>query len=286
MFTIVRAVTDDFERVYPQIQQCFEDSLAREEWKKIFANYWESPEDFCGYMLLKDGEVKGYLGLLFSNRNINNKIEKFCNLTSWCVNQECRSRSLPLLLEALKLKDYTFTNFTASPTVAAVLRRLGFTEFEVNQQVIFPIASFRFGPRECVCEFDPNKIRNSLSPGDRVIFDDHQHFNCEHLLLRSGSRYSYVILKRTWRKHLPFAKVHFLSDAGPFVAGIGKSMPKICLRLKVLGLMVDERYLGNHRLKRSVSYPHQRRAYFKPGSSALDSTQIDTLYSELVVLHS
>jgi hypothetical protein len=49
--------------------------------------------------------------------------------------------------------------------------------------------------------------------------------------------------------------------------------------------MVDERYLRGRRLRRGISYPHQRRAYFKTNSDSLDAIQIDTLYSELVVLH-
>ena len=103
---------------------------------------WQTTEDFCGYLLLKDGDIKGYLGLIFSRRILNDKVEKFCNMTSWVVNEDCRSQSLPMLLELLKLKDYTLTNFTASPTVATILGKLGFTEFPVDQRVLLPMPHF------------------------------------------------------------------------------------------------------------------------------------------------
>lgn len=283
MFTIEKATARDFEKVYPQLRQSFGDSISKEEWKKIFVPRWESPENFCGFMLLKNGKVQGYLGLIFSSRILNHKVEKFCNMTSWCVSEDCRGQSLSMLLAALKLENYTFTNFSASPVVAALLKRLGFTEFALHQQVLFPLP--RLGRRVWFCEFDSTKIRDRLSANDRTVFDDHQELNCAQVLLRSGAEYSYVVLKKTWRKGMPFAKVHYVSHAENYVAGIESSMAKICLRLKVFGVMTDERYLAGHRFRTGVRYPHQRRGYFK-STSVLDAHQIDTLYSEMVVLHS
>jgi hypothetical protein len=268
------------------LQDCFRDLLPKKDWREIFVNRWRSPEEFCGHILVRDGQVKGYLGLLFSSRIFGGRVEKFCNMTSWCVSEDSRGQGLFMLLEALKLKDYTFTNFTASPAVAAILSRLGFTEFEVHQRVIFPVPSLRLRKRRWVCEFGPREIRGRLGEDDRIIFDDHQQFNCEHLLLRSDAGYSYAVLKKTWRKHMPFAKIHYLSHPENFIEGVESLAAKICVRLKVVGLMVDERYLGGRGLRLGVRYPHQRKGYFKSSSSILGGEQIDTLYSELVVIHS
>ncbi len=284
MFRVEKATTKDFERVYPQLQKFDSAELSREDWKRLFVNYWKSPEDFCGYMLIKDEEVKGFLGLIFSNRLFNAEVHKFCNLTSWIVDEDCRNQSVFLLLEALKLKDYTFTNFTASQTVAVLVKRLGFEEFEVNQQIIPPIPNFALKKRNCVCEFDVQKIRPELNDNERTIFDDHQQLDCRHLLLKSNAGYAYVILKKTHRRNIPIAKVHYVSDAGYFVEWAEKFAAKICLHLKVLGVMVDERYLGDYRPRFGINYPHQRKGYFKSTSKTLNKNQIDTLYSELVVL--
>src|SRR6266852_5229016 len=142
MFTITKAVSQDFERVYPLFNGFGDSPIAKEDWKKLFLSPWTTEEDFCGYLLLQDGDVKGYLGVIFSRRLLNNKTEKLCNMTSWIVNQDCRSKSLWLILELLKLEDYTLTNFTASPTVAAILSKLGFKEFSVDQRVFLPLPHF------------------------------------------------------------------------------------------------------------------------------------------------
>lgn len=85
MFTIEKAFSEDFERVYPHLRQSFGDGLSKEEWRKTFTRQWRSPEEFYGYMLLQDGHIKGFLGLLFSNRVLDNRPWKFCNMHSWCV---------------------------------------------------------------------------------------------------------------------------------------------------------------------------------------------------------
>lgn len=284
MFKVERVTTEDFERVYPQLRKFNSAELSKEDWRNIFIKHWKSPEDFCGHILVKDGEVKGFLGLIFSSRIFNNEVYKFCNITSWIVDEDCRSQSVFLLLEALKLKDYTFTNFTASQTVVAVINRLGFKGFEVNQQVLPAIPNLLWQGRGYTCEFDLQKIREQLNENERVIFDDHQQLGCQHLLLKSNDGHAYVILKNTHRRNIPLSKVHYISDAEHFVGGIEKFVMKICLRLKVLGVMVDERYLEGRRLRKSISYPQQRKAYYKSNSQTLNENQIDTLYSEMVVL--
>ena len=284
MFTISKAIPEDFDRVYPLLHGFGGPPVSQDTWKKIFVNPWKTSEDFCGYLLMKDGEVEGYLGSIFSRRILNGEIEKFCNMTSWVVNENSRGQSILMLLELLKLKDYTLTNFTASPTVARILDKLGFTAFSVDQRVLFPIPNFARWQHGQACDFDLQAIQSKLSGRDLGIFGDHQGLNCEHLLLRSDRGDCYVVLKKTVRRKLVFARVHYLSNVAVFHECMEKLTASICFRLSVLGVMVDERYIAGRKFRNSVSYPHQRKAYFK-SDSVVESSSIDTLYSEVVVLH-
>jgi hypothetical protein len=284
MFTICKATSEDFERVFPLLQDFENAAISKQTWKKIFALPWKTEEDFCGYLLIKDGEVKGYLGLIFSRREFKDRTEKLCNMTSWIVDQDCRSQSLSLLLELLKLKDYTLTNFTASPTVQNIVSKLGFQEFKVDQRVLLPVPAFALTRAANKCEFDLQAIQSKLSGEELRIFSDHQGLNCRHLLLQCPSGDCYVVLKNTRRKKLTFAKVHYLGNAAVFKICIESVIAKICVRLRVFGLMVDERYIAGHSFRGSLKYPQQRQAYFR-SNSAIDSNRIDTIYSELVILH-
>jgi hypothetical protein len=284
MYTIVKAFSEDFEKVYPLLASFPGSSISKEDWRKLFSTSWVVSEALRGYLLLEDSEVKGYLGLIFSERLLNGKTEKFCNMTSWIVNEECRGQSVLMLLEMLKLKDYTLTNFTASPTVAALLSKLGFKEFAVDQRVLLPVPRITPSKDRVGYDVSPKVIRSKLADEDLRIFDDHQGLNCQHLLLRSSRGDCYLILKKTRRKKLTFAKVHYLSNIEVFHECMNELADRICLRLRVFGIMVDERYIGGRQFRGSLPYPQQRKAYFRSNTN-VNKNSIDTIYSELVVLH-
>ena len=279
---IKKAFSEDFERVYPLLLDFNLPNISREEWRRLFSNTWQSPEDHCGYLLLQDEEVKGYLGLLFSRRRINGRVQKVCNMTSWIVREDCRSQSLRLLLEVLKLKDYTITNFTPSQTVAAILRKLGFAEMTLDQRLLFPLPRLAMSRQRYSCDFDLEKIRGKLNQTDQTIFADHQQVNCRHFLVSDGTDYCYVIVKNKVHRHLPFARVHYLSNRTLFLEALDSVRTRICRTLKTAGLMIDERYLGDTTPRLSRKY-QGGPAFFK--SESLGKNDIDTLYSEVVLLH-
>jgi hypothetical protein len=249
----------------------------------LFTTNWDSPENHCGYLLEHDGEVKGFLGLLFSERTVHGGLEKFCNMTSWIVKQEARGHSLKLLLEALKLKDYTFTNFTPSHDVATILQKLGFTELQGSEQILLPVPGFSYARTSYRCVFDIEEIGRRLNDVDRKIFTDHQGFNCRHVLVSEGDRYCYLIFKNRVYKRLPFARVHYLSNRELFASSIDSIRTNLCWRLKVAGLMVNSRYVDGQGFSYSRPYPQQCPTFFKSGS--LRASDIDTLYSEMILLH-
>jgi hypothetical protein len=280
---IAKARTSDFERVYPLLQGFGISRITKDHWRRLFTRNWDSPEDYCGYLLEQDGEVKGFLGLLFSERTINGRLEKFCNMTSWMVKQEWRGHSLQLLLEALKLKDCTFTNFTPSTGVARILKTLGFTEMESSDQILLPVPGFSYKRTRYRCLVDLDEIGERLSETDRNIFTDHRGLDCRHVLLSDGEKYCYLIVKNRSYKHLPFARVHYLSNPELFAASIDALRTNLCWRLKVAGLIVDNRYVDGRAFTYSRAYPKQCATFFK--SSTLGARDIDTLYSEMILLH-
>jgi acetoacetyl-CoA synthetase len=283
MVTIEKAKGEDFERIYPLLLGFNSARLSKNDWQQVFINHWNVPEDYYGYILIKDGEVKGFLGAIFSTRVFNGQVERFCNMSSWIVDEGCRGQSLLLLLELLKLKDYTITNFTASRSVSVILQKIGFTPIETQPQLLLPVPSFSLNKGAYLCEFDREAIGEKLCETDFKIFEDHLAFNCTHILISSGRDYCYLIVRRIKRRRLAFAKVHYLSNVELFIKAQDSLRVKICLKLKVAGLLVAERYLKGHQLKYGRKFPTEYGAFYK--STKIRPDQIDTLYSEMILLH-
>jgi len=281
--SVVKARAGDFERVYPLFEDFGISRITKEDWRHLFARNWDSSEDYYGYVLDQGGDVKGFLGLIFSERIINGHREKFCNMTSWTVKQESRGHSLQLLLEALKLGNCTFTNFTPSVGVASILRKLGFTELEAGAQVLLPVPGFSLVRTSYSALLDIDEIGKRLSETDRKIFTDHRGFNCRHLLISDGEEYCYLVLKNRSYKRLPFARVQYLSNPELFASSIDALRTNLCWRLKVAGLIVENRYVDGRTFSYSKAYPQQCPTFFK--SVSVSARDIDTLYSEMILLH-
>jgi hypothetical protein len=281
--TVERATSIDFERVYPLLLDFNNPRITQEKWRLIFNINWESPENYCGLLLLQDGRVEGYLGLLFSARIIKGRVEKFCNMTSWIVREGCRSQSLRLLSEVLKLSDYTITNFTPSNNVTMILKRLGFMAMGTSLRILFPFPDEPLPDSRYHSTFDLEEISQKLNPADRTILSDHLRFNCRHVLVIGANDYCYLVLKNTKFQQLQFARVHYVSHPDVLLKAIDSVRTRICRQLKVAALIVDERYIGGETIRYSRPCPVQHESYFK--SKSLGKTDVDTLYSELILLH-
>ena len=144
MPTIRKAIPDDFEYVYPLFKGFQEPRPSREEFQQLFIPHWGSDESYVGFILEENGEAVGYLGTLFSLRDINGRKEKFCNLCTWIVKEEYRSEGLPLLFQVLRMKDVTVTNFTGN-RVAAILGKFDFKVLDKTLKILLPIPAFGSG---------------------------------------------------------------------------------------------------------------------------------------------
>ena len=88
--------------------------------RKIFDYQWLRDESHCGLILVDGDRTVGFLGMIFSRRQINDKVEKFCNLTSWYVHEDYRSRAIFMILPLHGMKDYTITDLTPAKNVYTV----------------------------------------------------------------------------------------------------------------------------------------------------------------------
>lgn len=281
MTVIRKAKSEDFEIIYPLLCELNNSKLTKDGWRQLFADHWNNQQDYFGYVMMDNNKAVGFLGLLFSERLINNKIEKFCNMSSWIIKEQYRNESVSLLFPVLGMKGLTITVFTPSAITYSVLKSLGFQEIPSSRKLIPAVSFGSFLNKKCSVTFDKEAIRHGLAERDLKIYSDHLKFNCIHLLIESREGNCYIVLKKCKEKKLPFAEVHYLSNLDIFLKYIARANVKICLYLKIFGLIVEERYLKGNHFKYSVTVKSYRQAIYK--SQSLGKSDIDTLYSESFV---
>src|SRR3989338_3551957 len=282
MSIIKKAKVEDFETIYPLLQGLHNSRLTKDTWRQLFVDHWNQQQDYFGYVMMDNDKAVGFLGLVFSERLINKRIEKFCNMSSWIVKEGYRSESIPLLFPILGRRDLTMTVFTPSAITYSVLKKFGFQEITSHRKLIPAVSLGGFLNKEFSIVLDKEGVRHCLDERDSKIYSDHLRFNCIHLVIKTQEGNCYIILKKCKEKRLPFAEIHYIGHLGIFLKYITAANIKICLPLRILGLIVEERHLRGNHSQRLAAIKSCRRILYK--SPSLEKTDIDTLYSELFVL--
>jgi hypothetical protein len=278
-----KALPEDFDKTYPLLEKFNNVTLKRRDWEQLFANPWKNKEEHCGYILHDDGKVVGFLGTIFSERTIQGQQHKFCNVTSWIVEKEYRNQSFLLFLPLLTLKGYTTTIFSPNEASYISSKKLGFKDFETHNRVLLPFKGIRGLFESCSVVEDKKLICQTLYDECLRIYHDHQSFQCNHLFVKTKFGNFYLIATRVIKKNIPVAQIHFISDLGIFLKSLEIVRLKICIRLKVFMLLVDERFMRGKDVSFSFRMKLPQPRVFK--SDFLKSNAIDSLYSELIVLN-
>ena len=259
--------------------------LTKDEWRQLFINHYGDQKDYFGHMVLDKGNPVGFLGYFFSERLINNKIEKFCNMTTWIVKKEYRGQGLGKLLlqQVIALKDYTITDLTAAIGTVPMIKKYGFNILETKYKIILPMPNLNFLSSQCVLELTPAIIENQLNVIDKKYYRDHQKNNCLHLLLKVEEEYCYLIVKKARWKKMRFAQIHYLSNLDLFLRHVHQIRNMVCWPLHVFGFMVEERFLRGKEIKYSLNGLCTGK-FFK--SNLVDKKDItDNLYTEILLLN-
>ena len=279
MPTIRKATPEDFDHVYSLFSSFQEPRPSKEEFQQLFVSRWGSDEPYVGFILEDNGQAVGYLGTLFSLREINGRKEKFCNLYTWVVKEEYRSEGLPLLFQVLRMKDVTVTNFTGN-RVGSILTKFDFQVLDKTLKILLPVPVFDDG---CELIFDYSRIAPLLDAHDHRVFKDHRDFKYPFILLKAREGASLICYKKVKRKRLPVLEVHYLSGRDAFLKHIRHVLVSLCLRTRAVGLMAGDHFLGDASLPFSITIPQRQMRLFR--SKTVLREEMDTMYSELQILN-
>jgi hypothetical protein len=251
-------------------------------WVRALDVPWDAEQPNAGFMLLSGDAIVGVNLAVYSERVIDGRVERFCNLGAWCVLAEHRFHSLRLLKALLAQDGYHFTDLSPSGNVVGVNSRLGF-EFLDTTTTVVPNLPWPSRPRRDLITGDPATIARTLTGRELELYRDHAATGAaRHLLLARDGEHCYVVWRKDRRKGMPlFASILYVSNHALFRAMAAPLGRHLLLRHRLPAMLV-ERAVVDHRPRLSRSVESPRRKMFR--SHSLEPAQIDYLYSELVCL--
>jgi hypothetical protein len=156
-------------------------------------------------MLIDDDDVVGVYVAYYSDRVVDGRVERFCNLGSWCVLPKYRQYSLKMAKALLMQEGFHFLDLSPSATVATLNKRLGFDYLE-DRAVVLAALPWPWHPGRI--SSNPLVIEEALSGGELQLYNDHRDAPAaHHVVLRDRDAVCYLVLRLEKRKKLPVAIV-------------------------------------------------------------------------------
>ena len=252
---------------------------ARVPWTRVMSEPWKVEAPNHGFVLWDGERVVGAYLAFYSERTVAGRMERFCNLHSWCVLPDFRSHSIRLLMALLAQDGYHFTALSPNDRAVSIYTRLKF-RFLDTSTVLVPNVPRPVLPHRTRISADPDIIASTLAGTELELYRDHaQAAAARHLVLIRGRDSCYVMFREQRCKHVPCALILHVSNRELFRRAIGPLTTHLLVRHRLLVTLADLPILG-HRprlsLVRRGLWPKMYR------SASLEPGQIDYLYSELV----
>jgi hypothetical protein len=250
-------------------------------WARALRVPWPVEAPNHGFWLrADDGTVLGVHLAFYSDRTIDGRPERFCNLGAWCVLPDHRFHGVKLLKALLAQEGYHFTDLSPSGNVVPINTRLKF-EFLDTTTALMPNLPWPTWPGRGSISAEPAVIEATLTGAELRRYRDHvRAAAARHLVLRRGDEWCYVVFRRDRRKNLPlFASILHVSNPDLFRRMTRPLARYLLLRYGVAATLVELRVAG-HRPRPSTLLRAPRRKMFR--STRLPADRIDYLYSELV----
>jgi len=276
---IRHAASSDIDAIVTLLGEGFP-NVTPDHWRGLFDYSWDPKRPNLGFILVDGDDIVGFVGTIYSEREIDGRQERICSGSAWYVRPDHRAHSMDLFLSFVTQPGYTITALTPNPISGPVLKALGFQILEQAIRFLPPLFQahtlLRGGLRLLT---KPEEIEPHLSASDAQILRDHKAYACSHYLALSPEGSCYIVTRSRALYGIRFSEVLYVSNPEMMVRYLERIKLRIFLSEKALCLMSDERMFGGHK---PLSFQRSRVRYFI--SDSLNADQIDHLYSEFVLV--
>ncbi len=270
----------DLDRVGDFLQKNLNNRISPRDWAQAIKPPWPVESPNHGFMLLDDGRVVGAYLAFYSERLIDGRNERFCNLAAWCVLPTHRLHALKLLKALLRQPGYHFTDLSPSGNVVPINERLNLRHLD-TATALMPNLPWPSWPGRYRISSESAVIQSALARPELQIYRDHRSARAvSHLVMIHRDEHCYVIFRRDRRRDLPlFASVLYVSNPSLFLRMAGVFGRHLLTHYRIPFTLFELRVIGGQP-RGSFRLKSYRAKMFK--SDFLEPDQIDNLYSELV----
>ncbi|MFQ5972150.1 MAG: GNAT family N-acetyltransferase [Alphaproteobacteria bacterium] len=278
----VRAAREpDIEPICRLLHDRMNARLSVAEWRRLMSYGWLREKPDFGVVVEAAGEIAGYLGVVYAERDVDGLTARTGNLTSWYLAKPYRGQGIgmDMLSQATSDPAVTYTTFSSTPRVLPMMERAGLAPLDTERFI------WRRDPQgESGLDIVEGlaAVRPRLGPREGRLLDDHAGFNVAPYLIRTPGGTCLVILSiRMKGADVAYHEALYVGDGGVFAAHAA-AFANAILPPRPSLVAVDRRFLAGQAVdaeREPIPVPRYARTV-----APLAPERVDFLYSEIPLL--
>jgi GNAT superfamily N-acetyltransferase len=281
MSVVVRPAEEgDIDPVVDLLFDNMSQKVPKERWRRLLDYPWRPADAGRGYVALDGDRPVGFLGLVYADRPIEGRVERFCNICAWYLLKDYRGQGIGQKIQFGSVADPGMTYTIMTATLATGRAFGGNSGFKVLDDTRYLLRRRSGTPGAVEIVDDPGRIEPLLGAGDRAILSDHRPYNLRHLFVRAGDDSCYIVMQvKRKGEDIDYHEVMYASDRG-FLRRSAQAIANTILESDSAVFAIDRRFLpaGPDWESETIRLPRwYRSANLAPG-------RIDHLYGEIPLL--
>lgn len=270
----------DIDAVVDLLFNNMSQKVTKERWRRLLDYPWRPADAGRGYIAVDNDRPVGFLGLVYVDRPIDGRVQRFCNICAWYLLKSYRGQGIGQKIQFGSVADPDMTYTIMTATLATGRAFGGNSGFRVLDDTRYLLRR-RSGARGNIdCLDDPDAIGSHLVTEDLQVLQDHRPYNLRHLLVRNGDDACYIVMQvKRKGEDIDYHEVMYASD----LKVLARSAPAIANT--ILGsdsavLAIDRRFLpvAPDWESETIRLPRWYR------SARVPPERVDHLYGEVALL--
>lgn len=254
-------------------------NLSNKKYNYLFSTQWTKKKKL-GIIVRQKGQIVGFFGLLFADRNFYNKTKlNIINVHTWVVKKKFRYVSLNLLQELNKINGILISH-SSLITLKEIFLKFG---WEVLEEFfyILPVSFFSI----------LNKNYNFNLPAKskiKKIVNDHIKTGSKFINIKVSNKNLIIIFNIRRKIIFKISEIIYISDIQIFNDNLRSISKALFVKYKILFLKIDSRFINKKNNKNfqifKFKYKTHLKLYKNNKNIRVDKTQINNLYSEFQLI--
>jgi len=273
------AGNNDVDAICHLLHTKMDKKISPNRWRKLMQYEWMTDKPDFGRVVDYGGEILGYLGMVYADRQINQKIMTSASLSGWYLDKSMRGYGLgkALMVDVITDQSVIYTMITVSSKVVKLVEDLGYKTLDEHRYVWRKNSN----SKQLTLLTCPEEILARVPAKEKKILLDHASLPVMPVLIEDhqGQSLFYFSIKKKAAGVLYYDVLY--TNNRTFLSSHGQQLANVLLTQQPSVLAADCRFVDGPAIgaqREQLSVPR----YYKATSIA--AKDVDYLYSELLLL--